>query len=149
MDISIDYIAGIIDGEGSIICIKSKVRVQIANTDMNMLYKIQRSLGFGSVSQYKERKPNWKKAGIYRTCNNNESRKLLELLNGKLIIKQDKCEKAINILCEYYKKLEKYNYDKEKALEMLKTQSVRQVAKEIGYSHGAVGRWRKDSKLFD
>jgi signal recognition particle subunit SEC65 len=145
--ISIDYIAGIIDGEGSIGIRKNRIRVVISNTNIEMLNKIKEYLGFGNVKDYDKRNPKWNREGRFITRNNNEAKILLSAINGKLIIKQNKCTEGLKILENYEKFLIEKEHIKIKALEMLKTKSIRQVAKEIGYSHAAVGRWKLKSEL--
>lgn len=142
--ISIDYIAGIIDGEGSIKIHKNKVQITISNTNMEMLEKIRKYLNFGNVGSYPKRKENWKSEGRYLTRNNDEAKTLLMMLDGKLIIKQKKCADALKVLENYEKFLVEQQLIKTEAIKLLGKKSHRQIAQQFNLSHTTIDNWSKE-----
>lgn len=96
------YLAGIIDGEGSIIRLKRKngsisYRVVVVNTDWPMLEWITDTTGVGSLNtkprQEEGHKPCW-----YWVVNAQTARQILERCYPYMIIKKDKAKKAIDHL---------------------------------------------------
>ena len=57
------YIAGFIDGEGSIILSEGRVKIAVPNTNINVLNEICKFIGVGNVNVYNLKNPEWKPCG--------------------------------------------------------------------------------------
>lgn len=96
-DKQIGYIAGIIDGEGTICLSKCVWKnrqevyyrpfIKIANTNLEMLSSIQKMLGVGSISLESEETLNWKACHTFR-FSANMIRSFLPVIIDSLIIKK-------------------------------------------------------------
>lgn len=134
-----DYLAGFLDGEGSIIIRSPRVRLYISNTDKNILDEIQKFLNCGAVYHVKRNdKPKWKKQYGWTVGNHKDCLRILRELNFRLILKKDLCEKAINYI---ENKRWHGEYLSKEELEKLKHLPYRKIAKEIGVSHMVVFKY--------
>jgi hypothetical protein len=98
-----DYLAGFIDGEGSFGIYKHKFknrnliyvcRITIANTNYNVLEEIQKE--FGGHIYNKKNYLKWKQG--YNLCwDAKEVDKLLKILDGRLVIKQEQLDVMVNM----------------------------------------------------
>jgi len=141
--ITLDYLAGFIDGEGSITIMKHKVRVSISNTNKEILDEIKRFIGYGYITSDKRRNPKWKIGYRYSTSNNKQSEKLLKLLCNKLIVKRDKMNQALNVLNEYNQILLNRKNRMIKAKKLIEEgKGIRETARIIGVSHSTILDWK-------
>ncbi len=136
-----DYIAGFIDGEGSIIISPPRVRLFISNTDKRVLEKIRDFSKLGTIIEVKRKEnPKWKKSYVWNLGSHKDCLTVLKKLKNKLIIKKDKCKKAISFI-----KNKRWlgDYISKKELEKFKNMSYRKIAKRLGISHYCVFRYLK------
>ena len=90
------YIAGFIDGEGSIVTTDNgRVIISISNTHIGVLKTMRNFIGCGSIRVYDPKKPYWKPAGIYVINNHKDVLKILKKIKPFLVIKKEKAEKGI------------------------------------------------------
>jgi len=91
------YIAGIIDGEGSITITPFSAFVFITNTDLNMLQTIRSWVGFGKIVEKDKAKKTCYRLIFY----SKEAKVLLREIKNFLIIKRDLAEKAYEKLVNF------------------------------------------------
>lgn len=102
------YVAGIVDGEGSIMLIKFHKNQQpapylsIASISLELLNWIRHKTGLGLVKSKKNYKPNIHKDSYTYTARYNDAFHLIELIAPYLVIAEKK-QKAQLILNEYKK----------------------------------------------
>jgi len=143
-----DYLAGFIDGEGSIIIKPPRVRLYISNTNKKVLEEIKDFLKCGSVFEVKRKiKENWKKQYGWTICLHQDVLRILKNLNGKLIIKQKLCEEAIFYIEN--KRWQKDYLSKEELVKLNHFGSSRKIAKELGVSQFSVLKYLKKYDLFE
>lgn len=136
-----NYLAGFIDGEGTIILRPPRVRLYISNTNRLVLIKIQRFVKCGKVYDVKRKiKNNWKKQYCWTVGNHKDCLRILRKLRYKLIIKDEKCADAIKYI-ENKRWFREY-ISKDELLE-LKELPYREIAKKIGVSHYCVFKYQK------
>ncbi len=142
-----DYIAGFIDGEGSIIVKPPRVRIYISNTNREILEKIKVFLEGGSVFEAKRTiKGNWKKQYGWTICSHQDVLRILKNLRNKLIIKRKVCEEAISYIEN--KRWQKYYLSKEELKKWKHLSSSRKIAKKLGVSQSSVLKYLKKYDLF-
>ncbi len=144
-----DYIAGFIDGEGSIIIRPPRVRLYIANTNKRVLEEIQDFLNCGRVYDInmKNKSSKWSKQYGWTIANHYDVLRILNGLKRRLIIKQQLCEDAIKYIenkrwhNDYLSKseLEKWRHLK----------SSRKIAKKLNVSQSSVLKYLKKFGLFE
>jgi len=93
-----DYLAGMVDGEGSIVIHKKTGRVvfQVSNTDINLLEKIKEFIGFGYVRVYHKNPDKWKPQGLFIVGRHRDIEYILNNIVGSLIVKQEKARKTLD-----------------------------------------------------
>lgn len=141
-----DYIAGFIDGEGSIIIKPPRVRIYISNTDKKVLEGIKDFLKCGYVYEVKRKnKPKWKRQYGFTIGDHKGCLIILEKLKGKLIIKKELCDDAI----KYIKNKRWFReYVKESELKkLLHLKSSRKIGKRLGISQFSVLKYMKKYNL--
>jgi hypothetical protein len=96
-DVDAAYIAGLIDGEGSISYTRKHPKVMVYNTSKELMEWIQKTLGFGTVCLDVKRKRNnkWKLCYMYEATNFHDIYALLSRVLPYLKLKK---EKALNTL---------------------------------------------------
>lgn len=142
-----DYLAGFIDGEGSIIIKPPRVRIYISNTNKEILNEIKNFLKCGSVFEVKRKMSNtkWKKQYGWTICFHKDVLKILENLKDKLVIKKKLCEQAIEYIKN--KRWQRYYLSKEELKKFGNKDSSRKIAKELGVSQFSVLKYMKKHKL--
>ncbi len=134
-----DYIAGFIDGEGSILINPPRVRIYISNTNKPILIEIKNFLKCGTIFDVKRKEnKNWSKQYMFVLSNHKDCLIVLQHLKNKLIIKKDKCQEAINYISN---KRWQGDYLSKEELIKLKHLSYRKIAKQLGVSHYCVFRY--------
>ena len=93
-----DYVAGFVDGEGSITRKGNRIRILISQTNKKVLNEIAKFSGTGFVYKLTKRKSHWKDAWVYAVIGNKNVYKFLKGLGGKLIVKGGKAKYALRIL---------------------------------------------------
>jgi hypothetical protein len=98
------YIAGVIDGEGSISIIKAsgkyhfsyQLRLIVTNTDYRMLKWLKDTIGYGNVAERKRKitQPNWSPVYIY-SVTATKAKNLLVTIYPYLVIKREQADIAI------------------------------------------------------
>lgn len=143
-----NYLAGFIDGEGSIIIKPPRVRLYISNTNKEVLDKIKEFVKCGSVYEVnmKNKKKNWNKQYGWTICFHKDVLEILKNLRGRLIIKRELCEKAINYIEN--KRWQRFYLSKEELVKYKKLKSSRKLAKELGVSQSSVLKYLKKYNLF-
>ena len=102
-DIDAAYLAGLIDGEGSILIsqkreMRNTWRLQVSNTDFGVLSWVKETTGIGSIFCHKHENPKWKDAGIWQ-CYSWNARKILKQLMPYLKI-GEKIQRAESLIAE-------------------------------------------------
>jgi hypothetical protein len=139
-----DYLAGFIDGEGSIIIKPPRVRLYISNTNKSVLEDIKKFVKCGMVYHVKRNNSNWKEQYGWIICYHKEVLNILKELRTRLIIKKELCEKAIKYI---ENKRWQGDYISKEELEKLKNFPSREIAKKIGVCQYSVLKYLKKYKL--
>lgn len=136
-----DYVAGFLDGEGSIIIKPPRVRLYISNTDLNVLIKLKEFMNYGRVYEIKRKNNHgWKRQYGWELGNHKSCLKVLKKLKNKLIIKREKCAEAISYI---ENKRWQGDYLSKNELKKFKNLSYRKIAKKLGVSHFSVFKYQK------
>lgn len=93
-----DYIAGFIDGEGSIVNTQNRVIISISNTHIGVLNEIKKFIGCGHISVYHYNPQKWKPSGAYKIGKHEEVLHVLENIEDRLIIKKKKAKDTIKFI---------------------------------------------------
>lgn len=143
-----DYLAGFIDGEGSIIIKPPRVRLYIGNTNKEVLNKIRDFVKCGSVYEVnmKNKSEKWKKQYGWTICFHQDVLRILKNLRTKLIIKKELCEKAINYIEN--KRWQKYYLSKGELERWKHLNSSRKIGKKLGVSQSSVLKYLKKYNLY-
>jgi len=140
-----DYIAGFIDGEGSIIIKPPRVRLYISNTDKNVLENIQKFLKCGRTFEVKRKiKSKWKRQYGWTIGDHKECLRVLKKLETRLITKREKCKQAIKYI---ENKRWQGDYISKEELKKFGNLSYRKIAKQLGISHYCVFKYLKKYEL--
>jgi len=144
------YLAGFIDGEGSIIIFDNprnrRVTLSIPNTDKEVMLKIHKFLQYGTLIEY-DRKPNkWKIVYIYKISEHKTVLKILKKLEPFLITKKSTCTQAIKYIEN--KKWRGtggiFDITTKELIKMHKTMSLRAIGRKFNCSHVTVLRLLKN-----
>ncbi len=137
-----NYLAGFIDGEGSIILKPPRVRIYISNTNEPVLKKIKGFVGCGSVFEVKRKiKGNWKKQYGWTIGSHKEVLGILKKIEPFLIIKKELCNKAI--LYIEGKRWQKDYISKDELKKLKYLESSRKIAAKLGVSQFSVLKYMK------
>ena len=144
-----DYLAGFLDGEGSIIIRPPRVRLYISNTNREVLDEIKELVKCGSVYEVNMENKNkkWKKQYGWTICFHQDVLRILKNLRKRLIIKKELCEKAIAYIEN--KRWHKFYLTKDELLKYKELKSSRKLAKELGVSQFSVLKYLKKYGLFE
>jgi hypothetical protein len=132
-----DYLAGFLDGEGSIIIKPPRVRLYIPNTNRKILEDIREFVNCGRVYDINmaNKSKKWNRQYCWTICFHQDVLRILKKLKNKLIIKQEICGSAIKYIeC---KRWQKFYLSKEELIP-LKNLSSRKIAKKLGVSQFSV-----------
>ena len=117
------YLAGIIDGEGTLGVSKHKKErghhypyLTIANTSFALIQLVHKLIGEGSVYEYKSRQPKWK-ASYEFALRGNGLRRFLPLIQEFLFLKRRQAELVSEMLRLTNRKDPTYVYKDPKRLE--------------------------------
>lgn len=145
-----DYIAGFLDGEGSIINKNRGFAISISQANKNVLEKIKKFAHIGHVYKVAKRKQHWKNSWIYTITNYNDTFDFLCKIKNKLVVKKSKAQYAINalkiILSDKQKKMRRRNFRIKEAKKLRKNgDSYREIGKKLNTDWGYVRRLIKFS----
>lgn len=136
---NIKYIAGFFDGEGSIVHIGGRVRLQISQTNKRVLMLIQDFFGFGVIYKLKKRKIHWKNAWVYVVTNNRDSRNALKKMIMHLVVKKQTAIKKIKYLNKWFIEKRKWQKRSDFATFLVKKGlSYRQIEEKTGISRQTI-----------
>jgi len=98
-NLSLEYITGIFDGEGSITLSKLQKRgilisISIANINMEIIAKIKNTIGFGYIDKPSNKNPCWR----YRLSDFKSSIQFLKMIQPFTIIKREEINLALEFL---------------------------------------------------
>lgn len=102
-DVQLGWIAGILDGEGTITANETRILVSVGSTTLEMLKELQRLCGGSIRSNGKPQKPNHRSAWSW-TLHGKNAFPLLDLIKDHLIIKKNQAFLALTMQRFYYKK---------------------------------------------
>ncbi|MBU1988150.1 MAG: hypothetical protein KKD94_01555 [Nanoarchaeota archaeon] len=144
-----DYIAGFIDGEGSIILKPPRVRIYISNTNKEVLDEIRKFLGCGKVYEINRKNADkkWRKQYGWTICSHKEVLRILKNLKNRLVIKKELCKEAIFYIEN--KRWQKYYLSEEELNKWKYLGSSRKIAKKLGVSQFSVLKYLKMYGLFE
>lgn len=136
-----EYIAGFIDGEGTIQITGNRVRITIPQTNFEVLEEIRNFLGVGKVFKEKKRQAHWKDSWVYYTTNTKDTCKVLELIKTYLIVKKDRAFEALEVLKKWDERVALNRFEDKKILELVKQGiSYRDIQKKFNINRGKVYR---------
>lgn len=101
------YLAGFFDGEGSVYFRKgcATVRVSLCNTNREVMKAIHQRLSFGDLVLHRARLPRRERWDI-QFLNLALNKRFLNLVKGKVTVKREKVETALQRIADYARKKE-------------------------------------------
>lgn len=100
----LDYMAGIVDSEGTIYFGGTTIGIHITNTDRRLIKWLKKEFG-GSITSRKARKEEWKQQWAWIVTSKN-AYKILKKIEGKLLLKNEQC-----LLCiDMFERVSKHRY---------------------------------------
>ncbi len=146
MNINWSYIAGFVDGEGSIVKNgKNDYRIAIPQTHEGVLRAIQDFTGMGNICQVAKRKAHWKESWVYCVARQEGVLFFLKRIYPYLIVKKDIARKIIPMVAKivFNQRKNKLRLQKKiKACKFLRERgfSYRQIGKKLKVDHGYARR---------
>ena len=140
-----EYIAGFIDGEGSITKRKRSYNIYISQANRKVLEKIRDFIGRGYVYPLTKRKAHWKNAWLYSAGSAENTHYLLSHIVDKLTVKKERALRGLDELTvriteiENGKKIKRERIRKAKILRK-KGWSYRKIGKELNTDWGYIRR---------
>lgn len=143
-----DYLAGFVDGEGSIILKPPRVRLYIANTNKTVLEEIRDFVDCGKVYEInmKNKSEKWSKQYGWTIANHHDVLRILKGLKNRLIIKKQLCEEAIKYIEN--KRWHNYYLSKKELEKWVHLKSSRKIAKKLGVSQSSVLKYLKKYGIY-
>jgi len=141
-----EYIAGFVDGEGSIVVNDSTdYRIVIPQTHLGVLEEIKLFANMGYIYECKKRQAHWKDAWGLAVARQKDVLYFLEKIEPYLIVKKHLAQKYIPLLRRI---VEDRNSKKENLLKIIKTCKVlrsqgwtyRALGKKFNRDHGYIRR---------
>jgi hypothetical protein len=136
------YVAGFMDGEGSIEIHPQEcgVRIRIANIYLPALSGIRERLGFGKVEAYK-RPAKFKQLYAYCCSNATDCRSLLVTVRPYLTVKAKRADYALEVIARMQARMDALDTRNRSVLEMINS-GARQidVARQFGVSQALISR---------
>lgn len=139
------YIAGFIDGEGTIFIKNNRFRINVTQTNKEVLQAIKNFANCGNVAEITKRKAHWKDCWVYYISNKKDIFEFLTKICPYLIVKKDDAQYAIDYLRNDLPRMLK---QKQELLERKKTAeslrkaglSYREIGKKLGHDWGYIRR---------
>ncbi|MBI2003578.1 MAG: LAGLIDADG family homing endonuclease [Parcubacteria group bacterium] len=144
-----DYIAGFVDGEGSITKKGNRIRILVSQTNKKVLDEIAKFSGTGFVYKVTKRESHWKDAWVYAVIGNKNVHKFLKSTKEKLIVKKKKAKSALRTLEDFFRKektrigLKNYRIKTGKKLR-IQGLTYRQIGKKLNTDFGYIRRLIKN-----
>ena len=142
------YLAGFLDGAGSMIIKPPRVRLYISNTNREVLEQIKSFVNCGAVYEInmKNKNKNWNQQYGWTICFHQDVLRILKNLRNRLIIKKELCKKAISYIEN--KRWQRDYLSKKELVRYKKLKSSRKLAKELGVSQFSVLKYLKKYGLY-
>lgn len=140
------YIAGFVDGEGSIIKNgENDYRIAIPQTHEGVLRAIQDFTGMGNICQVAKRKAHWKESWVYCIARQEDTLIFLKRIYPYLIVKKDIAQRTIPIAARIVSNQRKNKLRLQKKIKACKFLretglSYRQIGKKLKVDHGYARR---------
>jgi len=140
-----DYIAGFIDGEGSIVKRREGYNLLISQANFEVLDNIRTFVGCGHIYPLKKRKKHWKDAWVYSAGGYRETHHVLFHVADKLVVKKKQARTVVKVLEAKLREMEKivelrrYRLQEGKRLRQGGL-TYRQIAKELNTDFGYIRR---------
>lgn len=143
------YVAGFFDGEGSVYNNGGKVRIQIPQTNHEVLNELKNFYGCGNIYETKKQKEHHKRAWTYNITNWEGCLDFLKSIRDDVIVKKDQVEYFIEFLENKKQTLNENKLlreqEKQKVVELHKKGfSYRKIEKLVGFSRQKVCRLLKE-----
>lgn len=144
--ISWSYIAGFMDGEGSISRLDdTNYRISIPQTHEGVLKAVQIFAGVGGICKVGKRKEHWKESWTYFVARQGDVLFFLKKISPYLLVKKELAEKTIPIVQKIVLRNRKKKRDlqnKTKACKLLRNKglSFRAIGAKLNIDHGYVRR---------
>lgn len=129
-----EYIAGFFDGEGSILNNGRGFRVAIPQTNLDVLYQIQKFTKVGKVFAVTKRQSHWKDSWVYYIAKQRDVQFFLKHMKPHVIVKK---EGAIRALPQLEEIIKRQNARTRRA--QLLTQKAKKL-REKGLTYRAIGK---------
>jgi hypothetical protein len=140
-----DYLAGFLDGEGSIIIVPPRIRLYISNTNLEILEEIKNFVKCGNIYSPIRKNKKWAKQYGFAIGNHKDVLKILKNLQDKLFIKRKLCDNAIKYIEN--KRWHKTYLSEEELKKYIYLKSSRKIAKKLGVSQFSVLKYLKKYNL--
>lgn len=135
MKLNWSYIAGFVDGEGSIIkCGDTDYRVAIPQTHEGVLKEIKNFTDVGNICKVKKRKAHWKESWTYYVAKQEDTLFFLKKIYPYLIVKKYVAQKIIPIVTKIVSK------NRKKKLQLQKKIKKCKFLRDKGLSYRSIGR---------
>src|SRR3989344_2928486 len=128
-----DYVAGFVDGEGSIVKRRKTYNIYVSQTNKEVLERICKFTGRGYVYPLTKRKDHWKNAWLYSAGRNKDTHYILSHIADKLIVKR---ELASQVLREI--KVWSIETKKREMLKIVRIKKAR-AFRRVGWSYRKIG----------
>jgi len=146
MNINWSYIAGFVDGEGSIVKYgETDYRVSISQTHEGVFKKIKDFTGVGNICKVGKRKEHWKDSWVYYVARQNDALFFLKNIYPYLIVKKEIAQRTIPIIARIVLKNHKKKLRLQKKIKNCKFLrgkglSYRAIGKKLNVDHGYARR---------
>ena len=128
------YIAGFIDGEGTIFIKNNRFRITVTQTNKEVSMAIKDFALCGNVAEITKRKSHWNDCWVYYVCNIEDIYNFLAMTLPFLIVKKEAALYALSYLKEELPKMRK----KKEAIE--ERRRVARALREDGLSYREIGK---------
>ena len=140
-----EYIAGFIDGEGSIVERNQGYNILISQANFEVLDKIRKFVGHGYVYALTKRRRHWKDAWVYSSGGSKETFRLLTKIADKLVVKRVLARKVLIRLESRLKEIENERHLRRERLRLGKKLrerglTYREIGKELNADFGYIRR---------
>ncbi|MDP3729173.1 MAG: LAGLIDADG family homing endonuclease [bacterium] len=140
------YIAGFIDGEGSVVKYgKYDYRVSIPQTHEGVLQSIQKFVGGGNIFKTRKRKPHWKESWLYCLAQQKAVLHFLKNIYPYVIVKKEIVRITLPKVAHIVARRQRHNEQlqrKIKTCKLLREKglSYRKIGKQLNLDHGYLRR---------
>ena len=140
-----EYIAGFIDGEGTIVRRKRVFNLYISQTNFEVLDEIKKFVGSGSIYSIDKRKPHWKEAWLYNAGGGRGTYYILLHVVDHLIVKRAWAREVLKSLEVRFRELAgvaSLKQERIRKAKLLRARgwTYRKIAKLLGTDFGYIRR---------